>query len=110
MWRCRRRRRGVFPNRELKQRRRQRQRKRHKTTKTFNARAERLFLFIKPIVLSRCRRRRRGVFPNRELKQRRRQRQRKRHKTIGLMNKNNRSARALNVFVHFFAVISKTAT
>ena len=46
----------------------------------------------------------------RELKQRRRQRQRERHKTIGLMSKNNRSARAFYVFGHFFAVISKTAT
>ena len=41
---------------------------------------------------------------NRELKQRRRRRQRERHKTIGLMSKNNRSARASYVFVHFFAV------
>ena len=46
----------------------------------------------------------------RELKQRRRQRQRERHKTIGLISKNNRSARALYVFVHFFAVLCKTTT
>ena len=42
------------------------------------------------------------------LKQRRRQRER--HKTIGLMNKTNRSARALYVFVHFFAILCKTTT
>ena len=44
------------------------------------------------------------------LLKRRRQRQRERHKTIGLMSKNNRPARALYVFVDFFAVISKTTT
>ena len=44
------------------------------------------------------------------LLQRRRRRQRERHKTIGLINKNNRSARAFYVFVHFFAVINKTTT
>ena len=46
--------------------------------------------------------------PNREL--RRRQRQRKRHKTIGLMSKNNPSARAFYILVHFFAVLCKTTT
>ena len=46
----------------------------------------------------------------RELKQRQRRRQRERHKTIGLISKNNRSARALYVFVHFFAVLCKTTT
>ena len=44
----------------------------------------------------------------RELKQRRWQRQR--HKKIGLMSKNNRSARAFYIFVHFFAVLCKTTT
>ena len=34
----------------------------------------------------------------------------KRHKTIGLMSKNNRSARAFYSFVHFFAAICKTTT
>ena len=48
---------------------------------------------------------------NRDLKiRRRRRRQRERHKTIGLISKNNRSARALYVFVHFFAVLCKTTT
>ena len=47
---------------------------------------------------------------NRDLKIRRRRRQRERHKTIGLISKNNSSARALYVFVHFFAVLCKTTT
>ena len=45
---------------------------------------------------------------NRELKQRRRRRQR--HQTIGLMSKNNRSARAFYILVHFFAILCKTTT
>ena len=44
------------------------------------------------------------------LKIQRRRRQRERHKTIGLISKNNSSARALYVFVHFFAVLCKTTT
>ena len=44
------------------------------------------------------------------LKQRGRQRQRERHKTMGLMSKNNRSARAFYILVHFFAVLCKTTT
>ena len=47
---------------------------------------------------------------NRKLKQRRRRRQRKHYKTKGLMSKNNRSARALRILVHFFAVLRKTTT
>ena len=47
---------------------------------------------------------------NRDLKIRRRRRQRERHKTIGLISKYNSSARALYVFVHFFAVLCKTTT
>ena len=39
-----------------------------------------------------------------------RRRQRERHKIIALMSKNNCSTRAFYVFVHFFAVISKTTT
>ena len=46
----------------------------------------------------------------RDLKIRRRRRQRERHKTIGLISKNNSSARALYGFVHFFAVLCKTTT
>ena len=49
-------------------------------------------------------------FVDRDLKIRRRRRQRERHKTIGLISKNNSSARALYVFVHFFAVLCKTTT
>ena len=47
---------------------------------------------------------------NRELKQRGRQRQRERHKTMGLMSKNNHSARAFYSFEHFVAVLCKTTT
>ena len=47
---------------------------------------------------------------NRELKQRRRRWQQQCHNTIGLMSKNNRSAHAFYIFVHFFAVLCKTAT
>ena len=46
---------------------------------------------------------------NRELTKRRRRRQRRRYKTIGLVSKNNgsaRSARAFYILVHFFGVIS----
>ena len=43
---------------------------------------------------------------NRELTKRRRRRQRRRYKTIGLVSKNNGSARAFYILVHFFAVIS----
>ena len=46
----------------------------------------------------------------RRLKQRRRRRQRQRHNTVGLMSKNNRSARAFFILVHFFAVLCKTTT
>ena len=42
----------------------------------------------------------------RELTKRRRRRQRRRYKTIGLVSKNNGSARAFYILVHFFAVIS----
>ena len=45
----------------------------------------------------------------RELTKRRRRQQRRRYKTIGLVGKNNgsaRSARAFYILVHFFAVIS----
>ena len=37
-------------------------------------------------------------------------RQRERHKTMALMSKNNRSARAFYILVHFFAVLYKTTT
>ena len=46
---------------------------------------------------------------NRELTKRRRRRQQRRYKTIGLVSKNNgsaRSARAFYILVHFFAAIS----
>ena len=33
-----------------------------------------------------------------------------RHKTVGVISKNNTYARALSVFVHFFAVLCKTTT
>ena len=49
------------------------------------------------------------VEPIRELTKRRRRRQRRRYKTMGLVRKNNgsaRSARAFYILVHFFAVIS----
>ena len=49
-----------------------------------------------------------GVY-KRELTKRRRRRQRRRYKKIGLMSKNNgsaRSARAFYILVHFSAVIS----
>ena len=39
----------------------------------------------------------------REFKKRGRRRQRERRKTMGLMSKNNRSARAFYILVHFFA-------
>ena len=45
---------------------------------------------------------------SRELTKRRRRRQRRRYKTLGLVSKNNgsaRSARAFYILVHFFAVI-----
>ena len=45
---------------------------------------------------------------SRELKQQGRQRQPR--KTIGLMSKNNCSARAFYILVHFFAVLCKTAS
>ena len=46
-------------------------------------------------------------YVKRKVKQRRR-RQRERHrKAIGLMSKNNRSAHALNILVHLFAVLCK---
>ena len=48
------------------------------------------------------------IFTSRELKRRRRRRQRQRRKTTGLMSKNNRSARAFYILVHFFAVLCKT--
>ena len=51
-----------------------------------------------------------AMLDTRELKQWRWRRQRKRHKTIGLMSKNNRSARAFYILVHFFAVLCKTTT
>ena len=49
----------------------------------------------------------------RELKQRQRRRQPERHKFAYLVGKNNsfaRPARAFFIFVHFFAVVSKTTT
>ena len=46
----------------------------------------------------------------RELTKRRRRRQRRRYKTIGLVSKNNGSARAFYILVHFFAVISRMTT
>ena len=46
----------------------------------------------------------------RDLKQRRWRRQRQRRETIDLMSKNNRSARAFYILVHFFAVLCKTTT
>ena len=49
----------------------------------------------------------------RELYHRRRRRQRERHKFAYLVGKNNRfarHARAFFIFVHFFAVVSKTTT
>ena len=49
------------------------------------------------------------VRDTRELTKRRRRRQRRRYKTIGLVSKNNgsaRSARAFYILLHFFAVIS----
>ena len=49
-------------------------------------------------------------FDIRELKQRGRRRQRQRRKIIGLMSKNNHSARAFYILVHFFAVLCKTTT
>ena len=47
---------------------------------------------------------------NREFKQPRRRRQRERQKTIGFNDQNNDSARALDILVHFFAVLCKTTT
>ena len=52
-------------------------------------------------------------FTIKELKQRQRRRQRERHKFAYLVGKNNnfaRPARAFFIFVHFFAVVSKTTT
>ena len=46
----------------------------------------------------------------REFNKRGRRRQRERHKTMGLISKNNRSARAVYILVHFFAVLCKTTT
>ena len=49
----------------------------------------------------------------RRQRQRQRQRERERHKTIGLMSKNNNSARFARAFymlVHFFTVLCKTRT
>ena len=50
-----------------------------------------------------------SIAATKELTKRRRRRQRRRYKTIGLVSKNNgsaRSARAFYILVHFFAVIS----
>ena len=46
----------------------------------------------------------------RELKQRQRRQQRQQRKTIGLLSKNNRSALAFYILVHFFAVLCKRTT
>ena len=51
--------------------------------------------------------RRRPQIQIRELKQPRRRRQRERQKTIGFNEQNNDSAHALDIVVHFFAVLCK---
>ena len=50
------------------------------------------------------------AWATREFKKRGRRRQREHHKTIRLMSKNNRSARASYILVHFFTVLCKTRT